>query len=292
MDLLRAQLDELMGKDRNLLPSQKSRNSQLHFSDKNVCKYFICGFCPHDLFTNTRSDLGSCPYVHDELCREEWEKYSKKSQYPYETEFYSYLERLICDLDRKIKRGLERLEHQNETPSGPFSKETEEKIDALRERIVVLLKQVETLGEEGRLEESQALLKLVDQLKTEEEQLKSGERAGQQEKRMKVCEVCGAFLVIGDTEKRVQSHLEGKQHLGFEKIRSALEEYRKRGFGKASSLDDRDHHDSDSEGRSRRRHRDYDREYDRDHRDRERGRRDRKRSRDEDSYSRERDRKR
>eukprot|EP01099_Mayorella_cantabrigiensis_P002168 TRINITY_DN194_c0_g1_i4.p1 TRINITY_DN194_c0_g1~~TRINITY_DN194_c0_g1_i4.p1 ORF type:complete len:216 (-),score=49.21 TRINITY_DN194_c0_g1_i4:767-1327(-) len=172
MDLIRAQLDELMGKDRNLLPSQKSRNAQLHFWDKNVCKYFICGFCPHDLFTNTRSDLGVCPYIHDELCRDEWEKFSKKSQYPYEAEFYAYLERIISDLDRKIKRGLERLDHQGETPSTPLTKETEEKIDALRERIVVLLKQVETLGEEGRLEESQALLKLVDQLKAEEEQLK------------------------------------------------------------------------------------------------------------------------
>lgn len=23
-----------------------------------VCKYFLCGFCPHELFTNTRADLG------------------------------------------------------------------------------------------------------------------------------------------------------------------------------------------------------------------------------------------
>lgn len=23
-----------------------------------VCKYYLCGFCPAELFTNTRSDLG------------------------------------------------------------------------------------------------------------------------------------------------------------------------------------------------------------------------------------------
>lgn len=47
---------------------------------------------------------------------------------------------------------------------------------------------------------------------------------------MRVCEVCGAFLVIGDTEKRVLSHLEGKQHTGYLKIREYVNEYRVRVF--------------------------------------------------------------
>lgn len=43
---------------------------------------------------------------------------------------------------------------------------------------------------------------------------------------MKVCETCGAFLVLGDTEKRTVSHMEGKQHQGFAQIRKTLDEYR------------------------------------------------------------------
>jgi hypothetical protein len=43
---------------------------------------------------------------------------------------------------------------------------------------------------------------------------------------MKVCDVCGAFLVVGDTEKRMQSHLEGKQHQGFALIRRTIQEYK------------------------------------------------------------------
>jgi len=31
-----------------------------------VCKFFLCGFCPHYLFTNTRADLGRCIKIHDE----------------------------------------------------------------------------------------------------------------------------------------------------------------------------------------------------------------------------------
>jgi len=41
---------------------------------------------------------------------------------------------------------------------------------------------------------------------------------------MDVCEICSAFLVVGDTQKRMDSHLEGKQHTGYDQIRKAYEE--------------------------------------------------------------------
>lgn len=50
-------LDQLMGKDRDKLPTERPTNFR-HFYDPKVCKYFICGFCPHDLFINTKSDIG------------------------------------------------------------------------------------------------------------------------------------------------------------------------------------------------------------------------------------------
>ncbi|CAB4029854.1 luc7 3 [Paramuricea clavata] len=62
-------LDELMGRDRNLAPQEKK--SSLHWSDPSVCKMYIAGFCPHDLFTNTRSDLGFCEKLHDDKLRDE-----------------------------------------------------------------------------------------------------------------------------------------------------------------------------------------------------------------------------
>lgn len=39
---------------------------------------------------------------------------------------------------------------------------------------------------------------------------------------MRVCDVCGAFLVSTDTDKRIQAHLEGKQHLGFFTLRQEI----------------------------------------------------------------------
>jgi len=287
VDLQRAILDELMGRNRNALPTEKKR-SALHFTDPEVCKYYICGFCPNELFTNTKSDLGACNKVHDEYCRTEFQNSPQKSKYPYEKDWIHYLERLIDDLDRRIKRGHDRLEHQEDKTDAPLTPELQERFDNLSNRIQQMLKQIENLGEQGRVDESQQLMKLVDQLKNEKEQLvlNSTRVTGTQEKKMKVCETCGAFLVVGDTEKRMISHLEGKQHQGYTQIRKALEEWRlnhrdeKKG-GREYDKEDRDREFKDPREREdrrdpRRNDRDRYREYDRrDPRDRKRPERER-----------------
>jgi hypothetical protein len=70
MDATRALLDELMGKNRNALPTQASKGT--HFSDPEVCKNFLVQFCPHQLFINTKSDLGTCSKLHDEHLKSQY----------------------------------------------------------------------------------------------------------------------------------------------------------------------------------------------------------------------------
>lgn len=41
---------------------------------------------------------------------------------------------------------------------------------------------------------------------------------------MEVCHVCGAFLVMNDTSNRLDAHLQGKQHTGYQKIHETYEE--------------------------------------------------------------------
>jgi len=239
MDAFRAQLDELMGKDRNLLPHEKNARGH-HFSDPDICKHYICGFCPSELFTNTKSDLGPCHKVHDKQYREQYIAEKSKGEYPYEADWIHYLERLVQDLDRKIKKAHDRLDTQDALPEVP--PENQAQLEDITSQIHTLLGKMEQLGEEGKVDESQALMRVVDRLKAEKEILIRGgvvNLAGSaglgalginlgQEKKMKVCETCGAFLVVGDTEKRMASHLEGKQHQGYAKIRQAIEEYRKK----------------------------------------------------------------
>lgn len=44
--------------------------------------------------------------------------------------------------------------------------------------------------------------------------------------KMELCDVCGSFLVIGDSQCRVDAHLLGKQHMGYARIRSTITELR------------------------------------------------------------------
>lgn len=52
----------------------------------------------------------------------------------------------------------------------------------------------------------------------------TAEIAAAQEKQMEVCQVCGAFLIVGDAQQRIDDHLMGKQHVGFAKLKLALDE--------------------------------------------------------------------
>lgn len=54
--------------------------------------------------------------------------------------------------------------------------------------------------------------------------------AASQEKQMEVCEICGAFLIVGDAQQRIDDHLTGKQHMGFAKLRDAISEIKQVSF--------------------------------------------------------------
>ena len=45
------------------------------------------------------------------------------------------------------------------------------------------------------------------------------------DKRMEVCQVCGALLANDSTGGRIEAHMIGKQHTGFIRIRKVLEEH-------------------------------------------------------------------
>ena len=61
-------LDELMGRNRNYAPDD-AKARELKWTDSDVCKYYIVQFCPHDLFTNTKADLGACGKIHDDALK-------------------------------------------------------------------------------------------------------------------------------------------------------------------------------------------------------------------------------
>ncbi|XP_069056144.1 luc7-like protein 3 isoform X3 [Pleurodeles waltl] len=199
---------------------------------RTVCKYYLCEYCPAELFTNTRSDLGPCEKIHDENLRKQYEKSSRYMKMGYEREFLRYLQSLLAEVERRIRRGHARLalsqSQQAASQAAGHGGKNEEKVQVLTDKIDGLLQQIEELGSQGKVEEAQGMMKLVEQLKEEREMLTSTtstiESFAVQEKQMEVCEVCGAFLIVGDAQSRVDDHLMGKQHMGYAKIKSTVEE--------------------------------------------------------------------
>ncbi|KAL6581379.1 hypothetical protein OROMI_007302 [Orobanche minor] len=232
MDAQRALLDELMGSARNLTEEERKGHREIKWDDKDVCGCFMVRFCPHDLFVNTRSDLGVCPKIHDPKLKESFEKSPRHDSYvpKFEAELAHFCERLVSDLDRRVKRGRERLEQDVEVlPPPPISAEKAEQLCVLEEKIKNLLEQVESLGEEGKVDEAEALMRKVEILNIEKTTLTRQPQDKlllmAQEKKMALCEVCGSFLVANDAAERTQSHVTGKQHMGYGMVREYLSEY-------------------------------------------------------------------
>jgi len=280
-----ALLDELMGRYRNLGPSDKTK--ELNWEDPEFCRYYMVKFCPHDLFVNTRADLGACPKIHDDEVKSLFEKSSSYKKQAYEDEFIRFAQTMLNEVERKITKGKQRLAlmNKNDPPSMISAAQTQkndDQIKLLTEKINSLVRDAESAGIQGNVEQAQGLMKLCDQLKEERENLQkqnensawsqTAELAAAQEKQMEVCEVCGAFLIVGDAQSRIDDHLMGKQHVGYARLRASLDEIM------ANRAKEREEKEKKREEERRERHRGRDddkrRDKDRDRRHREDDRRD------------------
>eukprot|EP00479_Gromia_sphaerica_P012641 TRINITY_DN674_c0_g2_i2.p2 TRINITY_DN674_c0_g2~~TRINITY_DN674_c0_g2_i2.p2 ORF type:complete len:82 (-),score=18.13 TRINITY_DN674_c0_g2_i2:100-345(-) len=79
MDAQRQLLDQLMGVDRNLFADEKP-SRKISWYDSSVCEFYNVDFCPHDLFINTKSDLGPCEKKHDDRFKAEFERQSSREK--------------------------------------------------------------------------------------------------------------------------------------------------------------------------------------------------------------------
>ncbi|CDP04178.1 unnamed protein product [Coffea canephora] len=395
MDAIRKQLDVLMGANRN----GDVREVDRKYYDRDVCRLFLSGLCPHELFQLTKMDMGPCPKVHSLQLRKEYEESKAKGTDNYDRDLEDVIDRLIVECDRKIARALKRLDDEDakaaiaisvsEVTQTPeileLSKQIKEKLkeadqydlegktdmkiralevveelrtkradkqsmlllDAfnkdraslpqpltnppqlaplpaatpdprIQEMINEKLKKAEDLGEQGMVDEAQKALEEAEALKKlparQENVADSAKYTAADvritDQKLRVCDICGAFLSVYDSDRRLADHFGGKLHLGYMQIREKLAELQEERNKKRKAHEeerrsrerisrDRDREPSkdvergDSRDRGRdhdRQSRDRDRDYDRNRGyDRERDR-ERDRSRSYDSRSRRRSR--
>ncbi|XP_063981793.1 putative RNA-binding protein Luc7-like 1 isoform X2 [Diachasmimorpha longicaudata] len=243
-----------------------------------------------------RMDLGECPQIHDLALRADYEAAQKKKDHFYDIDAMEHLQNFIADCDRRTEQAKQRLAETQEELSAEVAAKANS-VHVLAEEIGKKLAKAEQLGEEGFVEESMKLMGEIDELRkrkneAEQEYRNSMPASSYQQQKLRVCEVCSAYLGIHDNDRRLADHFGGKLHLGFIKIREKLADLEKtveeRRREKRESMMDRDRH-RDRDDRDRRdsrdrgrglgyRERERDRDRDRDRRDRDR-RRSRSRSR-------------
>ncbi|GMR44119.1 hypothetical protein PMAYCL1PPCAC_14314, partial [Pristionchus mayeri] len=316
-DYMSAMLDELMGSTRNANAGEKI---EIDFTGPEICKDFLVAFCPHDIFRNTKNDLGYCPLKHDVNAKKLYEESARRYKCGYEERFLNRVSEMDRDVRRKIDKNEKRLvitQTSNEEETFGKLKETqEEKMNDLLKKIDEKMEEAEKAGVEGNVNLAQSLVEEANKLREERDQCEVEGRqllerfhhledvANSLNKPMKVCQICGCFMLVNDAQSRIDDHFSGKLHIAYATIRDILEtlpktmeEKKKEGRSEKDRADrerererdkERDQRDKDRDRRSSRggggdhhRSSDRDRERDRD--------RDRRRSRSRDRRDRDRD---
>ncbi|XP_031640592.1 putative RNA-binding protein Luc7-like 2 isoform X1 [Contarinia nasturtii] len=255
-DQMRAMLDQLMGTSRN----GEGDRFTLKFNDPKVCKSFLLECCPHEILASTRMDLGECPKVHDLALRADYEKAAKHKDYYYDIDAMEHLQAFIADCDRRTDAAKKRLAETQEELTAEVAVKANA-VHQLAEEIGKKLAKAESLGEAGEVEESIQLMAEIDELRAkkvaaEQEYRSSMPASSYQQQKLRVCEVCSAYLGIHDNDIRLADHFGGKLHLGFMAIRDKLSELEKtagprKNDLKRSGRSDRDYEDTSRYGKSR-----------------------------------------
>jgi hypothetical protein len=210
-----------------------SRSAQLSMTDPKVCRSYIVGTCPHDLFTNTKQDLGSCPKVHSEALKAQYDALPEQERkaYGFEHDYMRDLQKYIDECNRRIDAAQRRLE---KTP------------DEIRQTNVLLksisdltssinngLLEVEILGETGdvhrALDEYFKVRQAMAAKAERERELKAlSDTSGPSgHQKLQVCDVCGAYLSRLDNDRRLADHFYGKMHLGYAQMRKTYDAFPK-----------------------------------------------------------------
>src|SRR4051794_37294676 len=214
------------------------------YTDSTVCRSFLTGTCPHDLFTNTKQDLGPCPKVHSEPLKTEHESASaaEKAKWGFEYDYMRDLQKYIDECNRRIDVAQRRLE---KTPDE--IRQTNallKQISDLNKSIETGLLEIEILGEQSEVSRAyEEFFRIRQAMQTKgdkERELKAlSDTSGPSgHQKLQVCDVCGAYLSRLDNDRRLADHFYGKMHLGYAQMRKTYEAFPKELRGRVRPMQD------------------------------------------------------
>ncbi|KAG5832352.1 hypothetical protein ANANG_G00290200 [Anguilla anguilla] len=195
--------------------SRDETRQRVKFSDERVCRSHLLSCCPHDILSGTRMDLGDCPKTHDLALRADYEIASQDRDLFFELDAVDHLESFISDCDRRTELAKKRLVETQEEISAEVA-EKAEKVHELNEEMGKLLAKAEQLGAEGNVDEAQKVLQEVERVRgrkrdAEDEYRNSMPASSFQQQKLRVCEVCSAYLGLREKLEQLKKTVADKQ---------------------------------------------------------------------------------
>ncbi|KAK5680069.1 splicing factor [Elasticomyces elasticus] len=240
-------LEQLMGDQLLSGPSNNTyKQPALTLTDPKVCRSHIAGSCPHDLFTNTKQDLGTCPKAHQPNLKEEYINLPEEERKAlgFEWDYSRDIGRYVGECDRRIETAMKRLEK-----TGEEVRQTNALLKAIGDLTRTLeagVLEVEVLAEEGSVNMAvQEFFKLrqakaMKEEKERELKVLSDTSGPSGHQKLQVCDVCGAYLSRLDNDRRLADHFFGKMHLGYAQMRKEMERLGKEMKGRAPPVRSRE----------------------------------------------------
>ncbi|CAE7316096.1 crop [Symbiodinium pilosum] len=232
MDATRALLDSLMGKDRNSAPDAKDRQS---FKDPDVCKHYLVGDCPHEMWVNQEgkaspnSPVGACKKQHSEAMRVRLrdDKDYVTYRWRYLEDLRAILQKLVDENNKKAQKVKEKL-NEGVTCTADTHKAVEGKLSAKETLAQEIIEAAEKMAEEGKVDASKQKLEEADKLAHQKfrlTRLKEVADGWMDE----CCDVCGSQIswrAVEELEARSKGrdhpHVPGAWHQGWKRCREAL----------------------------------------------------------------------
>ncbi|ODV86782.1 hypothetical protein CANARDRAFT_6351 [[Candida] arabinofermentans NRRL YB-2248] len=238
-------LEELMGPELMVhLPQDYQSSFEASSNNRNqitdplildspkICKSFLVGKCPYDLFMGTKEDFGKCPKLHLEKHKDLYET-SKRNNIPmprsnFEIDYFQDLEGFVGECNRKIRIAEKRLDFTREEQQrlGDVSRD----LDELDTKIGIMAQEIRLLTDKQELEKAiyqdrQLQFVIMDRDRLSKIYRGLLENINQKaQQKLQVCVSCGAYLSTLDNDKRLVDHFVGKIHMGYVEMRNSLKE--------------------------------------------------------------------
>lgn len=197
-----------------------------------ICKSYIVGKCPYEMFENTKENVGKCFKIHNKKYKLIYEN-ARNNNIPmphenYELDYMNELQKFIADCDSRVKIAEERLDYSDEDKSILNNLDIE--IEKLNEVINIITLEISLVKKNGSMDRLIELNENLEKYINRRSGLNNRyssilERlnvVGQQ--KLQVCECCGAYMMKVDTDKRLVDHYMGKIHISYVELRQILKD--------------------------------------------------------------------